>query len=163
MDDLNIRLFFSLINCVINVGSRSTFQHKHRFSRHQHTAAPKAVDKLRLVGINARDNLRRNHFRLNAVFFVQSQPVQHHLPGFNHRRLVERMHFEHAKFAFHNLRAWFGFRGLHRDIHNAEYFVAGRHLNIKRSHPLHRQVSLGDGAHKSSVLCLHAVNETITS
>ena len=67
-----------------------------------------------------------------------------------HGGLVERMHFEHAKLAFDDLRARAGFGGLDGDIHHPEDFIAGRHFNVQGRHALGRQVALRHRADKAA-------------
>jgi hypothetical protein len=127
------------------------------------SAAPEAVEKLRLVRVDVGDQLHRGHLWSDAVFDVQTQALQHDAAGLEHRRLVVRMDLEHAEFALDDLRTGFGLSRLDRDIHRAENFVAGRHLDIQRGHALGRQVALGHGTDKCRILRLHAIQVTVTT
>ena len=157
MDDVDSGFLFSLIAGVVDIRSRETLHHQQRLAGDQHTAPPPAVEQLRLVRIDVGDQLHGGHLRTNTVLDAQSQPIEHDASRFEHRRLVERVHFEHTEFTLNDLGAGLSLGGLDGDIHRAENLVPGSHLDIQRCHTFHRQVTLGDGADKSRVLRLHAV------
>ena len=76
---LMLAVFSASLQAIVDVGCRGAFQHQHGLARHQHAAAPEAVDQLCLVGIDAGDDLGGDHLRVDAVSDAQAQPVEDHV------------------------------------------------------------------------------------
>jgi hypothetical protein len=157
------RSFLGFVAGDVDIGRRGTFQHQHGLTRHQHAAAPKTVDELGLVGVNPRDDLGRNHLRLDTVRHAQSQTAQDHIPCFQDSGLIERMHLEHPELALNDLRTRPGFGGLHSNIHHPENFISRRHLYIQCRHAFGWKIALRDRPDKRCILRLHLVQVTITA
>ena len=63
------------------VAGRLDFHDVQRLAGEDHVAVPHAVDELRLMVVEAADDLARGDRRLGAVFLLQAEGVQNRCPA----------------------------------------------------------------------------------
>ena len=126
-----------------------------------HVTVAVAVDDLGMHGFHGTDDFAGGHIRCQPVLLRESEMPNGSFAGGSNLPLIEGMHFQHAKGAFHHLGGWLHFGGFQGHVRHLVDGDAGRDFDVYAGLFLEGREAPGAKTHEGRELRLKGINKDV--